>query len=70
LSRPADEAAFLTEEDLHGERRLACNELIRAKEFASLAENRAQVTQIIDEIEEAFFGDAGIAGFEKEKEVD
>ena len=70
LSRPAEEAAFMSDEDLSGEKRLAYNELVRAKEFAELAENRAQVNQMLDQIELGFFGDRGIAGFEKEKEVE
>lgn len=70
LSRPADEVAFLPDEDISGERRLVYNELVRSREFANLAENRAQVYQILDEIELSFFGDAGIAGFEKEMEVE
>lgn len=70
LSRPAEEAAFMSDEDLSGEKRLAYNELVRAKEFAELAENRAQVNQMLDQIELGFFGDGGIAGFEKEKEVE
>ena len=70
LSRPAEEAAVLPDEDVSGEKRLAYNELVRAKEFAELAENRAQVSQILDEIEVGFFGDAGIAGYERESEAE
>ena len=70
LSRPAEEAAYLSDEDISGEKRLAYNELVRAKEFAALAENRAQVSQILDEIEIGFFGDAGITAYEREGEVE
>jgi len=70
LSRPAEEAAVLPDEDVSSEKRLAYNELIRAREFADLAENRAQVSQILDAIEEGFFGMNGMAAFEAEKEVE
>ena len=70
LSRPAEDAAVLPDEDVSGERRLAYNELVRAREFADLAENRAQVSQILDAIEEGFFGVDGISAFEAEKEVE
>lgn len=70
LSRPAEVAAVLPEEDVSGEKRLAYNELVRAREFADLAENRAQVSQVLDEIEEGFFGLNGMAAFEAEKEVE
>ena len=68
LSRPADEAGFLTEEETHGESRLAYNEIVRAREFAELAENRAQVTRLLDEIEYGFFGSGGIAAYENEED--
>lgn len=64
LSRPASEAASLPDEDTQGERRLAYNELVRAREFGRLAENHAQVSQVLDEIEEGFFGLAGIAAYQ------
>ena len=68
LSRPAAEAGFLTDEETHGESRLAYNEVVRAREFAELAENRAQVTKILDEIEYGFFGSGGIAAYENEED--
>ena len=68
LSRPADEAGFLTKEETHGESRLAYNEIVRAREFAELAENRAQVTRLLDEIEYGFFGSGGIAAYENEED--
>lgn len=64
LSRPANEAASLPDEDTQGEKRLAYNELIRAREFARLAENHAQVSQLLDEIEEGFFGIEGMAAYQ------
>ena len=64
LPRKAELAAILPGEETRGEKRLVYNELIRAKEFASLAENRAAANLILDEIEEGFFGINGIAGFE------
>lgn len=69
VPRDPEMAAVLPDEDTRGEKRLVYNELIRAKEFASLAENRAQATQILDEIEEGFFGINGIDGFQ-DKEVE
>lgn len=44
----------LTEEETKGEKRLVYNELVRAKEFSRLAENRIQASALIDEIEESF----------------
>lgn len=67
LPRDPDEASVLPDEDTRGEKRLVYNELVRAKEFASLAENRAQVVQILDDIEEGFFGIAGIDAFQAEE---
>lgn len=64
LPRDPDEAAVLPDEDTRGEKRLVYNELVRAKEFASLAENRAQVVQRLATIEEGFFGLEGIEGYE------
>lgn len=64
LPRNPDEAAVLPDEDTRGEKRLVYNELVRAKEFASLAENRAQVVQRLATIEEGFFGLEGIEGYE------
>ena len=63
LPRRADLAAVMPDEEVRGEKRLVYNELVRAKEFASLAENRAAANQILDEIEEGFFGINGIAGY-------
>ena len=68
LPRDSEEASVLPDEDTRGEKRLVYNELVRAKEFASLAENRAQVMQVLDEIEEGFFGMAGIEGYQAEEE--
>lgn len=64
LSRPAEEASVLPGEDTHGEKRLAYNEIVRAREFADLAENRAEVSQILDEIEYGFFGPDGIEAYQ------
>lgn len=69
LPRDPAEAAVLPDSETRGEKRLVYNELVRAKEFASLAENRAQVMKLIDEIEEDFFGINGIAGYQ-DKEVE
>lgn len=65
LPRDASLASVLPDEDIRGEKRLVYNELVRAKEFADLAENRSQVVQVLDEIEEAFFGVSGIAGYQE-----
>lgn len=46
-----------------GEKRLVYNELVRAKEFADLAENAAQISKQLYEIEEAFFGLTGFEAF-------
>lgn len=70
LPRDPDEASVLPDEDVAGERRLVCNELKRAKEFASLAENRAQVLTEIESIEEAFFGLGGLDTYETKSEVE
>lgn len=67
LPRPADEVAVLPDEDTRGERRLAYNELVRAREFAELAENRSQVSMVLDDIEEGFFGLAGLSGYQSEE---
>lgn len=63
LPRTSKEAAMLPEEAMPGEKRLVYNELVRAKEFADLAENRSEVNRLLDEIEEGFFGYIG--GIEK-----
>lgn len=68
LTRPASEASVLPDEDTRGEKRLAYNELVRAYEFANLAENRAQVVQVLDEIQEGFFGLAGMDSYQTEEE--
>ncbi len=68
LSRPAQEVEFLPEEETRGETRLAYNEIVRAREFADLAENRAEVTQLLDELEYGFFGTGGVAAYEAKKE--
>lgn len=68
LTRPANEASVLPDEDTRGEKRLAYNELVRAYEFANLAENRAQVVQVLDEIQEGFFGLAGMNSYQTEEE--
>lgn len=65
LPREASLASVLPGEDVRGEKRLVYNELVRAKEFADLAENRAQVVQVLDVIEESFFGVNGIAGYQE-----
>lgn len=67
LPRDPAEAAVLPDEDTRGEKRLVYNELVRAKEFASLAENRALVMQTLDDIEEGFFGMAGIDAYQTEE---
>ena len=64
LPRNPNEAAVLPDEDTRGEKRLVYNELVRAKEFASLAENRAQVMQTLSIIEEGFFGLGGIESYQ------
>lgn len=66
LPRSIDEAGYLPEEETRGEKRLVYNELVRAREFAELAENRAQITSMLDEIEEGFFGLAGIEAYDSE----
>ena len=68
LPRLAEEAAVLPDEDMWGEKRLVYNELVRAREFAELAENHAQVTQQLDEIEEGFFGLTGFSSFQLRNE--
>lgn len=68
LPRPADEAAVLPDEDTRGEKRLVYNELIRAKEFAELAENHARVAKALDEIEEGFFGLTGLSKYQQNLE--
>lgn len=68
LPRPTEEAAVLPDEDTRGEKRLVYNELIRAKEFAELAENHARIAWKLDEIEESFFGLTGLAMYEKNLE--
>lgn len=68
LPRDVHEAAVLPDEDTRGEKRLVCNELVRAREFADLAENHAAVAQILDEIEEGFFGVNGLATFQNKFE--
>lgn len=70
LSRDAGMAAILPDEDVRGERRLAYNELKRAKEFAELAENRAQIMQTLDEIEYGFFGLAGMDSYQESEEFE
>ena len=60
LPRSADEAARFPDEGITGEKRLVANELLRAREFASLAKN---LTRTLDEIEEGFFSLAGLDGF-------
>lgn len=70
LPRDADLASILPDEDIRGEKRLVFNELKRAKEFAELAENRAQVMQQLDEIELGFFGLQGMDAFEENKEFE
>lgn len=70
LSRDADMAAILPDEDVRGEKRLAYNELKRAKEFAELAENRAQIMQTLDEIEYGFFGLAGMDSYQESEEFE
>lgn len=67
LPRNPSEASVLPDEDTRGEKRLAYNELVRAKAFASLAENRAQIVQQLATIEESFFGLRGIEGYESEE---
>jgi superfamily II DNA or RNA helicase len=67
LPRDPNEASVLPDEDTRGEKRLVYNELVRAKEFASLAENRAQAVQQLAKIEESFFGLRGIEGYELEE---
>jgi len=67
LPRNPTEASVLPDEDTRGEKRLVYNEIVRASEFASLAENRAQIMQTLDEIEEGFFGMAGIDAFQTEE---
>lgn len=66
LPRSIDEAGYLSEEETRGEKRLVYNELVRAREFAELAENRAQITSMLDNIEESFFGLAGIEAYDFE----
>ena len=66
--RPAEEAAVLPDEDTRGEKRLVYNELIRAKEFAELAENHARVAKALDEIEEGFFGLTGLSKYQQNLE--
>lgn len=68
LPRLVEEAAVLPDEDMWGEKRLVYNELVRAREFAELAENHAQVTQQLDEIEEGFFGLTGFSSFQLRNE--
>jgi len=68
LPRPAEEAAVLPDEDTQGEKRLVYNELVRAKEFAELAENHARVAKVLDEIEEGFFGLTGFAKYQQNLE--
>lgn len=68
LPRPAEEAAVLPDEDTRGEKRLVYNELIRAKEFAELAENHARVAKALDEIEEGFFGLTGLSKYQQNLE--
>lgn len=70
LSRDPEMAAILPEEDVRGEKRLAYNELKRAKEFADLAENRAQIMQVIDEIEYGFFGLAGMDSYQESEDYE
>jgi superfamily II DNA or RNA helicase len=64
LPRDPADMISLTAEETRGEKRLVYNELVRAKEFARLAENRIRVSAILDEIEEGFFGINGIKGFD------
>lgn len=64
LPREPSEAAVLPEQEMRGERRLVYNELVRAREFEELAENRAQVAQTLDRIEECFFGLGGLESYE------
>ena len=66
LPRDASEAAVLPDEDTRGEKRLVYNELVRAKEFAELAQNHARVAKILDEIEEGFFGLTGLAAYQQQ----
>lgn len=63
LPRRPEDMLSLTEEETKGEKRLVYNELVRAKEFSRLAENRIQASALIDEIEESFFGVNGISGY-------
>ncbi|MBR3313096.1 MAG: DEAD/DEAH box helicase family protein [Atopobiaceae bacterium] len=63
LPRPAEEAGFLPDEETCGEKRLVYNELVRAREFAELAENCTEASEILDEIEEGFFGLDGMTAF-------
>lgn len=64
LPRDPELAAHFTEDRIKGERRLVYNELVRAKEFASLSENRSSVMQMLDDVEFAYFGLDGIESYE------
>jgi superfamily II DNA or RNA helicase len=68
LPRDPVEAAVLPDEDTRGEKRLVFNELVRAREFAELAENCAEASEVLDEIEEGFFGLDGLSAFDMEGE--
>ncbi len=63
LPRNEELASVLPENDIKGEKTLVYNELVRAKEFANLAQNRAQVMQTLDEIEDAYFGINGFYSY-------
>lgn len=68
LPRDPELAAHFTEDRIKGERRLVYNELVRAKEFASLSENRSSVMKILDDIEFAYFGLDGIESYEQRQD--
>lgn len=68
LPRDPDLAVHFTEDRIKGEKRLVYNELVRAKEFASLSENRSSVMQVLDDIEFAYFGLDGIESFENHQD--
>ena len=54
LPRPLDEVRLLTTEQVKRDKTLVKNELIRVKEFCSLAENRRIAKQLIDNIENTY----------------
>lgn len=70
LPRNLGDTTSLTKEEMSGDLRLVYNELVRAKEFASLAMNAATASAMLSEIEETYFGINGIDAYGDMKEYE